>query len=362
MQVVNLLCHIAYRDGNKVKKFLAKQLYSKGTKIDSFLGQVVKNFDAEIKFDDAEDAVKKVSENIFLQVQRLKLEEKPQKAFDTYGNIEKVDKDKKEKVVVQMSANSHLRTLTTNKHLLNPTHINTLVKAFVKMIDEPDNSLSNKMIILNAIIELSDKFTKVQKQKIFKSLKPLAGGHVTEGSVVMSHKEASNPLNPFKMNDTKPEAISGGALYALSCLENSHPGIFGDKLNKLIEKALIYKDPVIRKHGYWAVAKISKLNSKLLASALYGIRDSDYHTTIAAFNSIQERKHINLPLIQWRLLFLSLYEAAHSEHKELRRISAIVSNKLLKKAPLEYKGKIKKLTGKLKSDICHSVRVSLKNS
>jgi hypothetical protein len=230
------------------------------------------------------------------------------------------------------------------------------------MIEEPDNSLGNKMIFLNAIIQLADKFTKVQKRKIFKLLKPLAEGHIVKGSVMMSHEEASNPLNPFKVNDIKPEAISGGALYALACLDNSHPGIFGDKLNKLIEKAMIDKNPIIRKHCYEAVSEISKLNSKLLASVLYGIRDSDYQTTIAAFNSIQKRKDINLSLIHWRLLFLSLYEAANSEHKELRRISAIISKKLLNKAPLEYKGEIRELIGKLKSDICYSVRVLPKKS
>jgi len=64
----------------------------------------------------------------------------------------------------------------------------------------------------------------------------------------------------------------------------------------------------------------------------------------------------------WRLLFLSLYEAAHSGHKELRRVSAVILNKLYEKAPLEYKDKIKELTKKLKSDICHSVRVLPKNT
>ncbi len=361
VQVVNLLCHIAYRDKNKAKKFLAKQLYSKGTKIDSYLGQVVNNFDAKIKYDDLEGTVKIVSQNILLQVQRLKPEEKPQIVFDTYGNIEKVDKDKKEKIIVQMSANSHLRTLTVNKHLLKPSHINMLVNSFVRMIENPYNSLSNKMILVNAIIELANKFTKIQKQKIFKLLKPLAEGNIIESSVAMSHQEASNPLNPFKMSDTKPEVISGGALYALSCLENSHPGIYGNKVNKLIEKAVVDKNPIIRKHGYWAATKISKPKNRLLYSVLYGTRDSDYQATIAAFDVILNRKDFDLTLENWHLLFISLYEAAHSEHKELRRISAIISNKLFKKAPLEYKGKIKELTEKLKSDICHSVRVLPKN-
>jgi hypothetical protein len=360
--VINLLLHIAFQDKSKSKKYLTKQLYSKGTKIDSVLGQVVKDFGGKIKFDDPGDAVKKVSHNILLQVQHLKPKEEPQKVFDTYGNISKIDKDKKEKTVVQMSANSHLKTLTANKHLLNLSHINMLVDAFVSMIEEPDNLLSNKMGFINAVIELADKLTRKQKQILFGVLEPLASGSVIEGSVGMSHKEASNPLNPFKMNDTKPEEISGYALYALACLENSNPGIYGDKLNKLVEKALIDKNPIIRKYGYWAVARISKLNSELLASVFYGTRDSDYQTTMAAFDFISERKDIKLSLIHWRLLFLSLYEAAHSEHKELRRISAIISNKLCNKAPLEYKNKIKELTKKLKSDICYSVRVLPKHS
>ena len=359
---VNLLCHIALKDKKKVRKYLMNQLYPKGKNIDSILSQVAECFDKKIKINNPEEAVEKVSQNILLQVQRLKPEEEPQKVFDTYGTISKIDKDKNEKKIVHMSTNSWLQTLAVNRYLLNTAQINVLVNALVSMINEPDNLLSNKMGLINAIIKLADKLTERQKQKIFKALKPLAEGHVIEGSVIMSHKEASNPLNPFKMNDIKPEAISGGALYALACLGISHPGIFGDKLNKLVEKALIDKNPILRKHGYWAANEISKINSKLLDSVLYGIRDSDYQVTIAAFNVILNRKDINLSLIHWRLLYLSLYEAAYSKHEELRRISAIISNKLFIKAPLEYKNKIRELTEILKSDICYSVRTLPKHS
>lgn len=357
--VVNLLLHIAFKDGGKVKKYLSRQLYSKDKPLSSVLGRVAKHFDAKIKIDNPQKSVEIVSQNIVLQVQRLKEEEEPQKVFDTYGTITKVDNNIKEKIIVQMSSNSSLQMLTANINLLKSAHKDMLVNAFVRMIREPDNLLSNKVGIINVIIELADKLTKKQKQKLFIVLKPLASGLVVESSVVMSHDEASNPLNTVKMNDTKPEVICGGALYALACLERSHPNIYGVNLNKLIKKALINKNPTIREHAYWAIMEIPNMDDEFLIDVLFGTRDSNCETAIAAYNIILRRKDINLTAIYWYRLFLSLHEAVYSEDKKLRLLVASNLNNLIDKSPKEYKGKIEELRETLKSDICYSVRSAL---
>lgn len=353
---VNLLCHIAFKDGGEVKKYLSKELYSQNENVSSALGQVAKCFDAKIKISDQEEGVKKVSQNVLLQVQRLRAEEEPQKVFDTFGNISKVNNDTKEKIVVQMAADSWLRMLTINKQLLKAPQRDMLISAMVAMIGDSDNLLSNKMGLINTIIALADILTKKQKQEIFKVLKPLASGLVTEGSVGMSHEAATNPLNPYKMKDTKPEAISGAALYALGCLEKGHPGVYGDELNGLIEISLTDKSPIIRANACMTTMEISKLSSKLVMDVLFGTRDPDYKTAIEACKVILGRKDIRLTQILWHRLFLALYEAARSENKELRHMVASHSKNLFSKAPLEYKSKINELTEMLKCDICYSVR------
>lgn len=356
--VINLLLHIAFKDKDKSKNYLAKQLYPKGEKIDSISAQIAKDFGEKIKYANIEQAVNNLSQNILFQVQKLKPEEKSEDVFDTFGNIEKVNKDKNEKIIIQISSDHHLRALIANKDLLNSSHMEILINAFEKMIKEKDNSLRNKLILINAIIGFSGKFTEIQKKRIFELLEPLAKGHVIEGSVMMSHAEANNPLNRFKMKDTKPEMLSAGALYALSCLEKDDSGNFSDKINNLILESLANDNHIIRKNGYDSTIVISKISDRLLLHILFGTRDPDYHTAIAAFEVIINRKDINLSLDNWHIFFISLYEAAYSEHKELRRVSAIISKQMISKAPLEYKSRIQELTKKLKTDICYSVRIS----
>jgi hypothetical protein len=259
-------------------------------------------------------------------------------------------------IVVQMASTVHLHAIVKQSKVLDTTTVEILLDAILAMIREPENSLSNKIALIEVIIELGSKFSDDMRQKVFQVLAPLASGKVTEGSVGMKAAEAENPLNPFKLQQGTPEQIVGSALYALARIEKTQPAAYGDKINSLIEKNLSDDSPEIRKSAFAAARELPQISDSTLTGVLFGTRDPDPKVAAMALDAIASIKKQNLGIERWHLLSYSLTMATKSPDKTLRRLAALTMKNLHDRIPEELSEKVEDLQRALANDICYSVR------
>src|ERR1044072_4666873 len=124
------------------------------------------------------------------------------------------------------------------------------------MLREPDNILPNKVLMINAISGLSDSLTNEQAEKVFTALEPIAQGEIAVFDVSATFGDPNHPLNPFKMNFGEPATLQGGALYALASIESSIPGVYGERLLKLVEQGMTNPNAEVRELAFVAARQM----------------------------------------------------------------------------------------------------------
>ena len=355
---VNLLCHLADCGGNEIKVNIRERMYPKGQPLNRVLLQVATFFDVELeKADLLVKGALSIAQNIRLQVQRVPSDRSITMITGSFG-YRAVDLGN-EKLYVHMISTEDLEAIIRHRHKLTEEALNSVLDSVIEMIVERENLISNKIGLIQTLDDIGDVCDEQRAAKLFGVLSPLALGEIVEPEHGMSAVEAANPLNPFKMGSGKPGELRGVALYVLACIERDIPGIYGKKLDKLIEIGLTEVDPDVRSLAYAAAREKPTLSESEFTALILGTRDSIAEAAHAAFDAIAKKSEFELKRPQWRLLIHSIRIAARSRDVILRRAAAYTCSQIIETIP---NGVLKKDLTELRdtfmSDTCFSVRKS----
>jgi hypothetical protein len=357
-KAINLLCHIADRSSNDVKTTIGNALYPTEFVENAILMQVAQRFGRQPASEEEADRIAgRVADDIRKQVQRLGPGEEAE-FTGGYGRF--AIRGNEGGISVSMYSFSDLQAVINHRMLLRANALQVLVEAVLSMISEPENIPANKVGLINGIVELSDRLTFELANIVFDTLAPLAKGEFEPSLVMQASGNADNPLNAFKINMGKLEDIRATALYALAHVEKHLPGVYGERLNTILEQAMTDIDPEIRRYAFYAVSKVPTVSPQVITGLLLGTRDADIGAASAAYSALATKEDVQLNEGLWHQLIYSLHMASMSPNVNIRCAAAFTIANLRSQCPSdEVTTKIQKLEHMLAEDICYSVRGAL---
>lgn len=355
--ILDLLRHLAFRGDDNIKRQIGDALYpDSGVNLE--LIRIAQEFGKQIDADDANRMAENFAQDVRLQVQHLAPGEEFRKPAISLGTL--TARSEERTVAVSMYSNMGLRAVAAHRSLLRPETIRVFIEALLEMIREPENSLPNKVDLINGIIELADSATPEMAELIYGTLSPLAAGEVVGLDVTAAAGDPNHPLNPFKVNLGNPATVQGGALFALASIERHRSGVYGPRLNQLLEQAMSASNNEVRRLAFLAARQMPELTAPSLMRVLIGTRDEDPAVAEAAFQAVYS--HLRETEEFWHLLIYSLTLASESIHANIRRAAAFIVNNLHTRSfNEEIANKIQGLRVKLGADLCHSVRSQISN-
>jgi hypothetical protein len=248
-----------------------------------------------------------------------------------------------------------LMAVIAHRQLLQARSVRLLIEAILEMVREPQNAISNKIDLINGIIELSDTLTPELAEEVFETLNPVAAGKVVGLDVTKAAGDPNHPLNRFKVRLGDPATLQGGALYALACIETHQPGLYGPRLTTLLDQGIVSPNSTVRKLAFTAARRAPTLPDSILTNVLLGTRDNDPEVVEQAFLTIS--RHLLSSEDFVRSLIYSLAIACQSLRVNTRRAAAYVIRMLLERQlNEELRDKLQELEETLRTDICFSVR------
>lgn len=355
--ILGLLRHLASRGDDNIKGQIGDALYpDSGVNLE--LIRIAQEFGKQIEADVANRMAEHFAQDVRLQVQRLAPGEEYRKPAISLGTL--TARNEERTVAVSMYSNMGLRAVAAHRSLLRPETIGVFIEALLEMIREPENSLPNKVDLINGVIEFADSVMPELAEPIYEALSPLAAGQVVGLDVSAATGDPNHPLNPFKVSLGNPATVQGGALYALASIESHRPGAYGPRLAQLLEQAMSSSSIETRRLAFLAARQTPELTAPSLMRLLMGARDDDPAVAEAALLAVNS--HSRDAEEFWHLLVYALTLASESTHTNVRRAAAFTVNNLHTRPPNEeIINKMQDLKVKLRADICHSVRSQISN-
>ena len=227
-----------------------------------------------------------------------------------------------------MADTVHETAILRHRQELSAESFDILINAFIEMIVESDNMLSNRAGLVQAMEDIGDCCTKEQCEKIFNAIKPLAMGNIQESDSFMSSREAANPLNPNKMNMGTPDDLQAISIFLLCCIERDQPGVLGRRLNPILENGLTNPNPKVRALAIAGAREKPNLSESEFAAIIFATRDADPSVANAAFGALANKTSLNLTRPKWRLFLHSVDLATRSTSAKIRRGASFACAKL----------------------------------
>jgi hypothetical protein len=362
---INLLCHLATRGGDQLRERLKLALYPPGQATgNTVLVQVARHFGASIKSRDQLDrAALRTADNLRLQVQRLGPGEKPAK-LGGWGTVSKPLPNESGQLVAHIGGAEHsLGALVEHREQLSEQPLEYLVSAVLDMIANSDNLIENRVSLVQSLRRLLDHVSSDSAQRAAAILRPLAAGQITESQVGMSHAEATNPLNPFKMGSGDPADLRGTSLKALAEIEKRCPGTVEDLHEGILLQAMTDANPRVRAHSFAAARLASHLTHEGQFAALFGTADSDPKAAATALSVFLDIGRLHLEPTTWAMLAQCLERTRQSNHADIRQVTAdVVRRASASEVPSSVAASLNELQNVLLGDVSFAVRSAAQKS
>ncbi len=268
------------------------------------------------------------TQDLRLQVQYLEPDQEPIKPSISLGMAYAESADKK--IAVSLYSDVGLRAVIAYRSLIPPDSLEALVRAVLDMLLEPENTVANKVLMINAITLLSDTLNNELAERVFEALEPISRGEVR---VSTRFGNSDHPLNPYKMNFGEPATIQGGALYALASIESHSPGVFGDRLLKLVEEGMTNSSPEVRKLAFNAARRMPVLSESAVMRTLVATRDNVADVIEEALLTLNT--HYRDTAAFWDSISYTLNMAVQSSVTNVRRAAAFTIRNLAPKCTSE---------------------------
>ncbi|MGD0517149.1 MAG: hypothetical protein ABSA26_06395 [Thermoguttaceae bacterium] len=356
-EIIGLLCQAAESGGKEIGDLIGKQLYPTGQQLNAILIQVAPIFGHSIR--DAaswKKSANRIAENVRLQVQRVPKDTEHKPVSGSYMQHTAIVGA--EKVVCSISDTVDLHAIFRHREWVPDDALRAIIDAILDMIESPDNLLENKIGLIHCLKYVSGLCSENQQKRLWKILSSFAKGDLKEPRYVMSWADTNDPMNPFKMRSGNPSNVRGISLFVLACLEKEHPGLFGDKLDKIIELGLADIDGNVRAHAFAAAREKPTISESVVIAILLGTRDSHEKAARAAFFALAEKINLKLSRPQWRLFVQSIEHAKQNGSSIVRAAAAHAAVRLIPAAPTKtIRQEMTRLISEFAKDICYSVRM-----
>lgn len=352
---MQLLCRIAMHGDKSTKAMLKRELYPSGKPLNAIELQLADAFGHEGNFARLDEACGRIATNVRLQVQRLNKGEEPKRADFTVFTVN-ATKDETQ-IVVSMIETLDIAAIFRYRSKLSQKTLRLLVDAILEVIEDPENILANKYAMIECLSWIGDVCPISLAKRIAKTLLPLARGNVIEPTITMTSREASDPLNRWKMPSGHPKEVQAIAVYALASLERDKKGSVGLKvLYELIQKLAGDSDSNVRLLTFAAARELPVLDEVTSSTVMLGTRDRDGNVARAAFSAIGGGGK-KVGKAEWPLLLNAAAAALKEPDPNVRCGAAETLHRLSQKSPSsEIRQRSHDLLSTFASDRCWSVR------
>jgi hypothetical protein len=319
--VINLLCNLAMRASSQTKEMLATALYPKGQGVSRALAQVSHLFDKQESFDVVrlETLAQRVAVDIRRQVQWLEVGQAPERVDETIMEYSSGKSGRTLKVYLVAFAGLH--ALARHRHKLNEESLCVLIQAMLDMSCHEDNFPINRQGLVECLAKFADVIPLAMRDSVEHKVLPMAQGDIAESTAYATSAEADNPLSVMRMQHGSPQDLQAAAIITLAALINQNAESTID-LGLTFEEAVCHASPEIRRAGYVAVSKSSKVSDGVLLGVLAGLRDPDMNAAVAAFEAMWNKSNSDLEVRYWRVLLMAIRFAQRTGDSRLRRYAA----------------------------------------
>lgn len=357
---INLLCHLADRGDDALREQLRSALYpSKQTGSNAALIQVARHFGAiVVSKEDLDQGALRTAQKLLCQVQHLEPGEEPAK-LGGFGTVTKISADGNERLVVHIHGSLHnLNALIEHWADISEQSLRDLIAAVLDMIASSDNLITNRVALVESLRRLLDQVPLDLAQGATDVLCPLASGEIVESQAGMSHAEATNPLNPYKMDAGDPLDLRGRSLMALAEIDKRDPGTVRGLHDGLLHQAMTAHEPKLRALGCAAARLSTKLTDDEQMAALFCTTDSNPETAAAALSVFRDIGEMNLEPTAWAMLGTCLERGGRLPSVVVRRAVARVVCRVLatEKIPAGMAIRLRRLNEVLSQDVSFAVR------
>jgi hypothetical protein len=329
--VLDFFHHLYQRGDTTTKKLIRDALYDTPSVNLDFV-RFAKDFGNDIESkEEVNKLAERFAQDVRLQVQHLSPGQDPIKPQVSLGMATAQSGDKK--TAVSLYSDMGLKAVIAYRALLPLDTLESVLAAVLDMLREPENMLANKVLMINAITGLSDSLSKEQAEIVFEVLEPIARGEIAGLDVSAAFGDPNHPLNPFKIKFGEAATIQGGALYALASIESCIPGVYGDRLSKLVEEGMTNSNPEVRELAFVAAQQMPVLNESAVMRTLSATRDNVSGVVQEALLTLNT--HFCDTTAFWYSIAYSLKMAVQSPETNVRRVAAFTIINLTPKCTSE---------------------------
>jgi hypothetical protein len=344
--VIELLCHLARRGAPEHKKRIADALYVAGKPVNRALAQMAPFFGKTIvSAEQLSNLANRISDEVRLQVQRLKPSETPALVPEQLMARTSADGS----TVVTVANVAGLAAVIRHRDQLSSDDLARLVRSMLSMIIDPDNFLANREVLLEQLHELADRIPPELHTEVFRALAPSAQGEIHESSLQKASR-VSGRVHTGNFAD-----VQAMAMVCLAAVCARSPALL-KKFRRILETGLTSADSAIRQGAYGAALRLPKLSKDAILGVVMGTRDADPTAAVTAFAALAERDEWALTRPIWRLVLSAARMAVASTNPKLRRHAGILLKRRLAKVPKGLRREAQALINQLAKDPAASVR------
>jgi hypothetical protein len=322
--------------------------------------QAAPNFGQEIlnQDDQLDRYASKVAENIKRVVQRVAEGEEPEPVSGSIATWNSTEENRQ--LIVHLVSTEDIRAIARHRNQFSAESLKVVMESLLTAISNPDNLLDNKLVFIDCLKEFADCFDKAIATDVFDVLAPIVSGNIELSVEIPCGAGQSHPLSRVNIIGATVEQVTARALFVLACIEHCRPGMYGKRLETIVEEALSSDSSVIRQSAFAAVREIPSLSESTWMPLLLGTRDPDPKAASLAFDAIATKRNAHLTRAQWKMVVYSLKMAQISRSIELRRGAARAVGSLEPQAPLSrsLRRELSAIREAFSNDIAHTVRVA----
>lgn len=264
-----------------------------------------------------------------------------------------------EKIVVHIGGAQHwIDAMAAHLDCLDDNSVRKLVQAILEMMADNRNVVSNRISLIQSLGKFIPRLPTDLAERTSQIIGRIARGDFSESEVGQTYEEATNPLNPFKINSGDPCDLRGIALLTLARGSNVHPA-FSAQLHSGLLLGLLEIDN--EKLRWFAVASARDADwltesetTALIASGL----DGSPEVRKLVLRGLGSVMSVNLDRQGLRLGVWAIRCASDSAEAEERAVAAKAAKNFLRHAANdeEIKERIVAILKLLSGDISHYVR------
>ena len=298
----------------------------------------------------------KISNALRKQVEVLDANAEPAK-IGGFGQIVKTTAAGK--IIVHMSGAQHwIDAVAAHLDCLNDNSVLQLVQAILEKIEDDRNIVSNRISLIQSLGEFTNRLPTDLAEGASKIISRIAWGHFRESEVGQTYKEATDPLNPFKLNSGDPRDLRGIALLTLARGAKKHSAFSEDLHSGLLLNLLEKDDEKLRYFGVASARVADRLSDSEMTALVACGFDRSPEVRKLVLNGLASVVPANLNRQGLQLGVQVIRSSAESEHAVERAETAKAAKALLRHATIdeEMKERLAKIVKTLSGDISHYVR------